>query len=217
MSLLRCLTLVPLLALSGANLFALEWRQTVIEAKTEPFQQILSIVFDFKNAGGKPVVIQEIQTSCHCLSATSNKQVYAPGETGQLTAKFTIGDRNGVYERQITVIADDSSSPQRLTVKIDVPDIATATPRSREWAIGSPASEQTVEIRAADKLYLEFSEAVSTSTLFQTRLEVVEAGHLYKLHLKPISTATGTSAAIRLHGHDRAGHNVLVNAYVLIR
>jgi Protein of unknown function (DUF1573) len=217
MSLFRCLMLLPLLALSCANVFALEWRQTVIEAKTEPFQQILSIVFDFKNAGSKPVVIQEIQTSCHCLSATSNKQIYAPGETGQLTAKFTIGDRIGLYERQVTVISDDSSAPQRLTVKIDVPDIATATPRSLEWAIGSAASEQTVEIRAVDKLYLEFSEAVPTSKLFQARLEVIEAGHLYKLHLKPTGTATATSAAIRVHGHDRAGHNVLVNAYVLIR
>ncbi len=209
------LLLFPLVLPPGAR--ALDWPKRTVEVRPAPFQDLLTLIFEFKNSGSKPVTIRSVQTSCHCISAAPDKSTYAPGETGRIIAEFSIGDRYGLYERQISVASDDTDSPQILTAKVEVPDVATIMPRMLEWHLGATATEQSVELRAAAGLTIDFSEAVSTSEVFHVRLEPVDAGHVYRLFVQPGSTAAVANAAIRLHGKDRTGHEVLISAYANVR
>ena len=59
-----------LLVLLGASpACALEWSATTLEARAEPFQKTLTLVFKFKNDGAKPAHLLDLQTSCSCLAA----------------------------------------------------------------------------------------------------------------------------------------------------
>lgn len=210
-------TLALTLALAALPAFALEWKTTHLELRTAPLQKTTETFFEFTNSSDKTVTITGVESSCDCLDATASAKVIAPGASGRIHAKFTVGDRFGLYQRTIFVSTDESKVPVALTVQLDVPEFATVTPRSVEWKLGTPAAEQTVEIAVADGLELTFSTVQATSDAFAARLETVEAGRRYRLHVTPKTTQEAANAAFRLYGQTPAGQNLVLSAYGNVR
>ncbi|MBA3849379.1 MAG: hypothetical protein C0502_05215 [Opitutus sp.] len=206
-----------LLLLCASRTAGLEWVSDRFEGVTAPLQTTLDVAFGFRNAGDRPATIRGIQTNCDCLRADANKSTFAPGETGVLTARFTVGDRIGLHLRTITVVTDDSPEPKRLLVRIEVPEAASATPNALEWAIGSAPSEKTVDVRAATGLKIDFQEASPSNSSFSVRLEAIEAGSHYRLRIAPTATGAAVNAAIRVKGTASTGQPVLVSAYANVR
>jgi hypothetical protein len=196
---------------------ALEWKASTLTVATKPFQTTQDVVFEFKNAGAKPVTLVDIQTNCDCLDATSDQNVYAPGATGTIKARFTIGDRSGLYERLVTVVTDEEPNTARLVVRIEVPEIATVTPRSLEWKVNGAPVEKFVEVTPTTGLDIAFADASATNQAFIVRLEVPPRGKGWRVYLTPRSTAQPASAAIRIFGKDKSGHDVVVSAYGTIQ
>jgi hypothetical protein len=196
---------------------ALDWPTTVVEARAAPFQTTVEVSFAFQNVGTQPVTLRNIQSNCDCLAVASDRRVYQPGESGRLTAKFTVGDRIGRHERTIHVVSDDAATPTLLSVRIEVPELATVEPRGVDWPIGAVDNEKALVLRVADGLWIEFTEASPTNARFAARLECVEPGRHYRLLLKPTGTATAANAAIRVAGRDKAGRSVLISAYANVR
>ncbi len=206
--------LVSCLTLSAAGL---DWISTSVDATTAPFQATLNVAFGFKNTGPNSVTVLAIQTNCECLEATTDQPSYEPGETGVVTARFTAGDRLGLYERSITVLTDDGNPPQRLAVRVTVPEFATITPQNLNWTIGGIAEEKTVEVNPTGEGKINFVEAFASSGDFRVRLEVVTEGRHYRLHVMPLRTNAPASAAIRLKGATASGLEVIVSAYANVR
>ena len=203
-----------LLPLSGS---ALEWKTNTLTLATVPFQKNQDVVFEFKNTGPKPVTLLDLQTNCDCLDATVDGKIYLSGAAGTIKARFTIGDRAGFYERLITLVTDESPVPVRLLVRIEVPDIASVSPRSVSWKLNAAAGEKTVELAPTPGLEINFTDAQATNDAFTARLETIEPGKRYRLHLKPRSTALSASTAVRVFGREKAGHDVVVSAYASIQ
>ncbi len=122
-----------------------------------------------------------------------------------------------MYERTITVTTDDAKEPVHLRVQLDVPELATLTPRSVDWKLNSPATEQVIEIRIADGLELTVSSVLPTSGLFNSRLETLEAGHHYRLYLAPQNTHEATNAAFRIYAKTKTGQDIVLSAYGNVR
>ena len=205
------------LALPAAPARALDWQATEQSVATQPFQATLDTTFAFKNNRPGPVTIREIETSCGCLEAVADAKVYPPGATGQITARFTVGDRVGHYARTITVVTDEPGEAVRLSLQIDVPLLAEVTPRSVTWPVGAAAVEKSVDLVAAAGLTIAFTEAQPTNDSFTVRLETVEAGRHYRLYLTPRHTREPASAAIRLFGREKSGNEVVVSAYANVQ
>jgi len=195
---------------------ALEWKTETLSVTTAPFQSELAVVFEFTNRSSKPVQIHEIETTCSCLRADSDLKVYPPGASGKITANFAVGDRGGLYERGITVITDEPGSPARLILRVEVPDVAVVTPRSVAWTLSGPFAEKSVDITCAPEVEIEFSRTQATSEEFAIKLEPVVPGKHYRLHLTPLHTDRSSSAAIRVYGRNKSGHEVVVSAYVSV-
>ena len=204
-------------ALSSGPVFAFEWKTTTLTAITAPFQKEQPAIFEFTNHSAKPVVIRDLETSCSCLSAKSDQPAYPSGASGKITAIFTVGDRGGLYERTITVITDESDQPVHLVFKIEVPEVATASPRSVTWQLGEAPLEKSVDLNAAAGLEIIFVSALSTSDAYTVRLDPVEPGQRYRLFIKPNSTAAPASAAVRVIGREKSGHDVLLSAYASVQ
>ncbi len=196
--------------------FALDWKTETLNLTTAPFQQEISVNFEFGNHSAKPVTIREIETSCSCVRADSDRKLYDPGSSGTITAKFTVGDRGGLYERILTVITDENAPPTRLMLRVEVPDLAAVAPRSVSWQLAGEPTEKIVEVKSIAGLEIIFSKAESTSNAFSAHLETVEPGRLYRLHITPAATDHVDSAAIRIYGREKSGHDVLLSAYASI-
>lgn len=214
---LRRHLLTALLGFGALTGQALQWKADTITVTAAPLQQTQDIVFEFTNSGTKPVALVDLQTNCDCLDVSADRPTYAPGAHGVLKARFTIGDRAGLYERVILVVTDESPTPVRLKVRIEVPETATATPRSVQWTLNEPLAAKPVELIAAPGLAIDFAEAQPTNDAFTVRLETLEPGRRYRLHLTPRSTAAPASAAIRVFGREKSGRDVVVSAYASVQ
>lgn len=211
------LLLPALLAILTLPAAALDWKADTLTISTTPFQETQDVVFTFRNNGAKPVTLLDLQTNCDCLDVSADGKVYAPGSSGTIKARFTIGDRAGLYDRVITVVTDESPEAVRLLLRINVPEIALASPRSVSWKLQAAADEKFVELSPGPGLEINFTEARPTNDAFTARLETMEPGRRYRLHLRPRSTALSASAAIRVFGREKAGHDVVVSAYATIQ
>ena len=208
---------LSLLAVIALPCAALDWKSGVVTVTTVPFQATQDVVFEFKNSGSKPVTLLDVQTNCDCLEAGADQKIYAPGATGLIKARFTIGDRAGLHERIITLLTDESPDPVRLLVRLEVPDIAAIAPRSVVWQLHDVITEKILELTPTPGLEIAFTEVQATNEAFTASLETVAAGKHYRLHLKPRSTAQPASAAIRISGREKSGHDVIVSAYAIVQ
>lgn len=214
-------TLTAIAAVIGAlsaspPLRALEWVSTSYTGATAPLQTTLDVAFGFRNTGAQPVSIRAVQTNCDCLAAGADKPVYQPGEAGMIMARFTVGDRYGLYQRAVTVVSDDGGL-QKLSVAIEVAEPATVEPRQLEWSIGAPASDQIVEVNVADGVRIEFTEIFATTDAFAYRVETVTPARHYRLHIAPKRTDVVANAAIRLKGTAANSAEIVVSTYANVR
>ena len=210
--------LLPFLFLLAAvRLPALEWTTTHQTVQATPLRSTAETQFEFTNRTDRPVTITRVDTSCDCLDAEPDSKVIAPGATGHIRARFTVAGLNGTYHRTITVTSDDAQTPVALTVDLQVPEVASLTPRSLEWALNRPAEAKTVEIQIAAGLDLTLGPVKATSDDFVLQLETIEAGRLYRLHATPRETSQAVSAAFRIHATAGTGQSLIFSAYGNVR
>jgi hypothetical protein len=210
----------PFLCLAGAAALrcaALEWKEQTLTFTTVPFQLTQAAAFKFTNTSSKPVKILEVESNCDCLEAAADRQVYAPGASGVITTDFHVGDRLGLYERRIKVVTDESPEPVRLLVRIEVPEVVQLNPRSVAWKLHEPATEKTVDVEVIPGVTVNFTQVLPTSGDFTARLETLEAGRRYRVHLKPPATTQPANAAFRIFGRAASGQDVIVSAYGNVR
>jgi hypothetical protein len=196
---------------------ALEWKALTLEFTTAPFQATQDATFQFTNTSRKSVTILEVESNCDCLDAAADRQVYAPGATGVIKTSFHVGDRSGLYERRIKVVTDESPEPVRLLLRIEVPELVVLTPRSVAWKLQEPAVEKTVDVEVIAGLRIDFSRVLPTSGGFDARLETIEAGRRYRVHLQPPQTTQPANAAFRIFGRAANGQEIVVSAYGNVR
>ncbi len=210
--LLTCLTVVGALPC-----VALEWKEQTLNFTTAPFQLTQEAVFSFTNTGHKPVRILEVESNCDCLDAAADRELYPPGATGVIKTNFHVGDRLGLYERRIKVVTDEGPEPVRLLVRIEVPELVQLNPHSVAWKLQEPATEKTIDLEVIPGVTVNFTQVLPTSGDFSARLETLEAGRRYRLHLKPPATSQPANAAFRIFGRAASGQDVIVSAYGNVR
>lgn len=196
---------------------ALTWDRQQQQINLPPLATEAEVQYHYRNDSKQAVTILHVETNCECLGATPSRKKLAPGESGTLTARFTVGDRLGLYERHILVLTSESATPTRLTARFEVPEPADISPRSLEWAHGAEAQEKAVKIVLAPGLVFEPAEIGYSSSGFRARLETVAAGREYRLWIKPDGTAHAASAAVRVIGREKSGRPVVLSAYASVR
>jgi len=214
---MKRLSLCLLFSVLGVSALALDWKTRELSVKAIPLQKSAETAFEFTNTSDKTVTILGIDTSCDCTEATPSAQSFAPGTSGRINARFNLGDRQGVYDRFITVTTDESKDPVSLRVQLDVPEFATLTPRSVEWKLNSPAEDQVVDILVTAGIELTVSSVQPTNPVFTGRLETVEPGRHYRLHLAPKHTRDPANAAFRIYAKGPAGRDIILSAYGNVR
>lgn len=210
--------LVASLCIAAAPVaFSLEWKERHATVEVPPLKNTAETEFEYTNTGRQPVTITGLDTSCDCVEVTPSARTLAPGATGTLRAHFSFGDRTGTIQRMILVSTDDGEPPVPLTVELIVPEVAKLTPRVLDWPRGGEAGEKAVLLEVAAGIELTVERVQCTSEAFRSRLETVEAGRRYRLHVEPASTAQTANAAFRLFARASTGQEIVLSAYANVR
>jgi hypothetical protein len=72
-------------------------------------------IFEFKNTGKEPIIIERVQPSCGCTTPEWTKEPIAPGKTGIVKASYGTQGRPGAFDKTLTVFSN--AGTKVLTIK----------------------------------------------------------------------------------------------------
>lgn len=200
---LACLLLLasPLPAWAG-----LQFETTTLDAKPESGATQLTVKFPFKNTGDQKITLLSTESDCGCTTATLDKQIFQPGESGVITVNFAIGDRVGPQEKKVRVRASDQTEPHVLTFKTNIPVFARVQPQFVYWANGEPSTPKSMVFELVDTdSPIQNLTATSNNPAIKPEVRVIEKGRKYEISVTPGATEKFLLATIQLTAQLASG------------
>ena len=176
----------------------LKWDQTSIELHPAAADKQAIGHFKYQNAGSKPVRFKSVRTSCGCTAAQTQKEEVPPGEKGEITATFNIGERTGTQVKTVTVETDDPANVTTvLTLKAVIPTQLEITPTFVFWGQGEAPKPKTIVVRAAKDFPVKHLKVTSSSPDFQARVEETGDGQ-FKIDVQPQETTRSMASTLTI-------------------
>lgn len=186
---------VSLAAAQGALVFENEAVRETAPAAAETQE----VRFRFTNEGAEPVKILQVDSTCGCLSATADREVYQPGQQGVITGVFKLGTFEGEVSKALVLHSTDPAAPRReLRVTITIPKVFEVEPEVTSWALGEAPAPKSVTVRMLGEKPLHITSITTTRESFKAELREIEKGRHYEIVLTPASTAEPLLGALRI-------------------
>ncbi len=180
----------------------LKWDQTMIELHPAAGDKEAIGHFKYQNTGSNPVRFKSVHTSCGCTVAQSQKEQVPPGEKGEITATFKIGDRTGTQVKTVTVETDDpAKATMVLTLKAVIPQELEINPTFVFWGQGEAPKPKTIVVRAGKDFQVKHLKVASSNPEFQTKVEQAGNGQ-FKIEVQPRETSRMMGATLTIQSED---------------
>jgi hypothetical protein len=180
----------------------LKWEQTQLELHPAVGDKQAVGHFKYKNTGNTPIHFKSVHSSCGCTTAQTQKDQVAPGESGEITATFNIGDRTGTQVKSVTVETDDpAQASTMLILKAVIPQMLEVQPPLVYWQGGEAPKAKTVSVTAGKDFPVKEIKVTPVSTDFQVKVTKVGKGE-FKLEVQPRDTARPASATFAIQPDD---------------
>ena len=214
----RTLTFILSIFVCAAARAELKWEQTTADLHPAIGDKQAVAHFKYQNVGTTPVHFKSVHASCGCTAAQSQKDQVAPGEKGEVTATFNIGDRTGLQVKTVTVQTDDPNPTQATTILTLRANIATPfeiKPTFVYWQNGEEPKPKTVMVKASKDFPAKNLTVKSNSQVFTAKVEPAGAGE-WKIEIQPKETSHPTATALMVQSDfpKEAPRSFYVNAQV---
>jgi hypothetical protein len=174
----------------------LKWEQTAVELHPTLGDKEAVGHFKYQNTGSQPVRFKSVHSSCGCTAAQSQKDEVPPGEKGEITATFKIGDRTGTQVKTVTVQTDDPiNATTVLTLKAVIPQQLEINPTFVFWGQGEALKPKSIVVRASKDFPVKQLRVTSSSPDFQTKVEQTGNGQ-FKIDIQPRDTSRNMDATL---------------------
>jgi hypothetical protein len=191
--------LILTFALCSTGWAQLRWEKRSLEFNPSPSDEKVVADFHFTNIGTKPIKIKEVKTSCGCTTATLDKDVYAPGEKGKITAIFDIGGRTGVQEKTIYVATNDSKEPELvLQFKATIPKLLDIDNIFLNWQRGEALTPKIVNIKVSGDYPIHHLDVTSTKPEMVAVVKHVEGTRDFQIIVTPKKTDAELDAGLEI-------------------
>jgi hypothetical protein len=185
------------LSIAATAQAALVWDKTELELNPVLGAPSAVGVFKYENKGETPVHFKAVRPSCGCTTAALPKNDVAPGEKGEITATFNIGDRTGMQTKTITVETDDPQKPTIvLTLKANIAQLLELRPALVFWQAGEEAKPKTILAKAGKGVTIKNVEVTSSSADFTAKVEPGSGAGEFKINVQPKDTAKPVNATL---------------------
>ena len=176
----------------------LKWEQTTVELHPVAGDKEAVGHFKYQNTGSKPVRFKSVHTSCACTAAQTQKDEVPPGEKGEITATFKIGDRTGTQVKTVTVDTDDPvNATTVLTLKAVIPQELEINPSFVFWGQGEAPKPKTIVVRAGKDFSIKQLKVTSSSPDFETKVAETGKGQ-FKIDVQPHDTSRNMAATLTI-------------------
>ena len=213
-SILPLLALLAMLGCAQAQ-SALRWDKKIIELQPGPSEKTAKGEFLFTNISKQPVVIDSVKPSCGCTTAGLEKKTFQPGETGHLTAVFTVGSRKGDQSKSIRVNVRGEKPATTLTLVTHIGEPVRLEPSLVFWRAGEAPRAKTISVKLPAGTRL--TRVASSDPKFAATLEPVGEKSEYKITVTPEGTAQKATAVLNIQGTTRANEPRTFQAYAQIK
>jgi hypothetical protein len=177
----------------------LAWEKTEIELHPKPGEAESVANFKYENKGDKPIRIVSTKSSCGCTVATLKKDVVAPGEKGEVTATFKIGNRTGAQQKTITVETDDPTQPiTNLVLKATIAQAVEIQPTFVYWQSGEEPKPKTITVRAGKDVTITKVDVTSSSPDFTTKVKNGSKPGEFLIEVQPKETSRVLAATLTI-------------------
>jgi hypothetical protein len=174
----------------------LKFEQNVVELHPAVGDKEAVGHFKYENTGKTPIHFKSVKTSCGCTVAQSQKDEVKPGEKGEITATFKIGDHTGTQVKTVTVETDLApTTPTILTLRAVLPEMLTLVPTFVYWTAGEEPKPKTIAVRAGKDFAAKNLTVTSSNPEFLTKVEPAGDGQ-WKVNVEPKSTARAVSTSL---------------------
>jgi hypothetical protein len=154
--------------------------------------------FKYQNKGDKPIAIKSVTTSCGCTAASA-KNSADPGEKGEVTATFKIGDRIGTQQKAINVVTDDPTHPTTtLMLKVVIPQVLELQPALVYWQSGEAAKPKTIVAKAGKDVSVKNLDVSSSSPDFVAKVEPGPGAGEFRINIEPKQTNQPAGATLTI-------------------
>lgn len=178
---------------------ALVFEKTELDLHPDLGASKVDAVFKYENKGNAPVHIKAVRPSCGCTTAALPKNEVAPGEKGEITATFNIGDRTGIQVKTVTVETDDPQAPQTvLTFKATIAQVLELQPTFVYWQANEPAQPKTIMAKVAKGATVKKMDVASSTPEFTAKVEPGKSADEFKIEVQPKDTTKPLNATLTI-------------------
>src|SRR2546428_7438933 len=180
----------------------LKWEQTSVELHPAATDKQAVGHFNYQNTGKTPVHFKSVHPSCGCTTAQTQKDVVQPGDKGEITATFNIGDRTGTQVKTVTVETDEAPNQKTvLTLKAEIPQQLEITPNFVFWKQGDKPDTKTINVKVGKDFTVKHIKVTSATPNFEAKVE--EAGNgQFKINVKPQDTNKAVASMLTIQPED---------------
>lgn len=164
----RAIPLLLALWLINDAFGSLTWESLIKKGSAEEGENEVVLQFPFRNEGTEMVQIADIRSACGCIAAKASVTTIKPGESGQVTVTFTIGNRVGHQQKVVSVLEDGAGAPTILQVDIQLPEPIKVEPTALVWQKGEKPIAKTIDLTTTDGI------TVGESTMTNPDFKVTE-------------------------------------------
>src|SRR5436190_69502 len=180
----------------------LKWEQTAVELHPARGDKQAIGHFKYQNAGKTPIHFKSVHASCGCTAAQSQKDQVGPGENGEITATFNIGDRTGTQVKTVTVETDEAANQKTvLTLKAIIPQELEISPTFVFWKQGEKPDPKTITVHAGKDFSVKNIKVTSSSPDFQTKVQEAGEGQ-FKVDVQPKETSRPIASTLTIQSEN---------------
>jgi hypothetical protein len=180
----------------------LKFDKTEIELHPTPADKQAVGHFTYQNTGKQPVHFKSVKASCGCTAAQTQKDEVKPGEKGEVTATFNIGDRTGTQVKTVTVETDDPTNPHTvLTLRTIIPQQLEISPTFVFWKQGDKPDPKTINVKVGKEFTVKHLKVTSSTQDFQTKVEEPGKGE-FKIDVQPKDTNSLYGTTLTIQAED---------------
>jgi hypothetical protein len=188
-----------LLVLATPVFGQLKWENPEQTVTAKPQDKVLVTKFRFTNVGTSPVKIMDLRTSCGCTTAYLEKKVYAPGESGEIEAKFKFNGQVGHHQKWIVVTTDwVPPQPTVLVFAVNIPEAITILPEIVFWRVGDQLKPKTVRIAVPDEIPAKVVSVQADNGTVKLELREIRPGKELEVKVTPTTTSQPGSATLSI-------------------
>jgi hypothetical protein len=196
----------------------LKWENPEQTLIAKPLDKVTIAKFRFSNVGTSPVKITDLRPSCGCTTALLEKKEYAPGESGEIDAKFKFDGRVGHQEKWIIVTTDwVPPQPTILRFTVSIPESITIQPQLVLWRVGDQPKPKTVRIAIPDEVPAKVVSVQADNAAVKLELHEIRPGKELEVKVTPTTTSQPESATLLIRTDYPAENPATHYAYARVK